>query len=157
MPRKYKSTEGYLQPDPRFGNKTLAKFINFLMLDGKKSIAQKHVYAALDLLKERFPDEDPVEVFLRAVDNVKPRVEVKSRRVGGANYQVPVEVSKRRAQYLAFTWLLKATRAKSGRPLYVKLADELSDAFKKEGSAVKDRENMHRMADANRAFAHFAF
>lgn len=157
MPRKYQSTEIHLKPDPIYGNKVLAKFINFVMYEGKKSTAMRQVYGALDILKQRVDDAEPLEVFLKAIDNVKPRVEVKSRRVGGANYQVPVEVSRRRQQYLAFTWVLKAARSRKGKPMADCLADELSDAYKKEGNAIKDRENMHRMADANRAFAHFAF
>lgn len=157
MPRKYKSTEIHLRPDPRFGSRELAKFINTVMMDGKKSVATKQVYGAMDILSKRFPDRDPIEVFREAVDNVKPRVEVKSRRVGGANYQVPVEVKQRRKQYLAFTWLVAASRGRKGRPLADCIADELSDAFRREGTAVKKREDIHKMADANRAFAHFAW
>lgn len=157
MPRKYKSTEVHLQPDPRFGSRELAKFINTVMYSGKKSTATQAVYGAMDILMKRFPDRDVVEVFREAVDNVKPRVEVKSRRVGGANYQVPVEVKPRRKQYLAYNWIVGAARGRKGRPFDQCLADELSDAFKREGTAVKKREDVHRMADANRAFAHFAW
>lgn len=157
MPRKYKSTEVYLQPDPRHGSKDLAKFINTVMLDGKKSTAMHMVYEALDILGTRFEDKEPIKVFLDAVANVRPRVEVKSKRVGGANYQVPVEVKPRRARYLAFTWIVESSRKKKGKPFAMCLADELSDAYRKEGVSVKKREDVHRMADANRAFAHFAW
>jgi small subunit ribosomal protein S7 len=157
MPRKYKSTEIHLKPDPRYNSRVLSKFINTVMHDGKKSIAVASVYEAMDIVASRITDKPVIEVFLEALDNVKPRVEVKSRRVGGANYQVPVEVKPRRKQYLAFTWLVAAARARKGRPFAQGLADELTDAFRREGAAVKKREEVHRMADANRAFAHFAF
>jgi len=157
MPRKFKSTASFLKPDPRYNNATLSKFINFVMLDGKKSTAQRMVYEALDTLKERFPEQDAIDTFLTAIDNVKPSVEVKSKRIGGANYQVPIKVERNRQQYLAFTWVVIAVRAKKGKPFAVCLADELSDAYKREGVAIKKREDMHRMADANRAFAQFAW
>lgn len=157
MPRKYVSTSRFLKPDPQFGNKTLAKFINTVMYDGKKSIAMSMVYRSLEQLKKRFPEESPVTVFETAVNNVKPQLEVKSKRVGGANYQVPVEVRPHRAQYLAFTWIIEAARGRKGKPFVECLTEELSEAFKKEGAAVRKREETHRMADANRAFAHFAW
>ncbi len=157
MPRSYKSTQRYLKPDPRYGSKVVSKFINTLMLDGKKSTATQAVYKAFNLLKERFPDKEALDLFLEAVKNVEPRVEVKSRRVGGANYQVPVQVEKRRAQYLAFSWIKDAARSRKGKAFYILLADELTAASKREGTAVKKREDTHRMADANRAFAQFAW
>ncbi len=157
MPRKYNSTERFLQPDPVYGSRELSKFINATMYGGKKSTASAAVYQAMEILKKRFPETEPLEVFVEAIENVKPRVEVKSRRVGGANYQVPVEVKPRRRQYLAFTWVIKAARSRKGRPFGQCLADELTDAFKREGIAVKKREDVHKMADANRAFAHFVF
>jgi small subunit ribosomal protein S7 len=157
MPRKYKSTEIHLKPDPRYGSPVLSKFINTCMECGKKSIASASVYGALETLKQRFPEMQPLDVFIEAVENVKPKVEVKSKRVGGANYQVPVDVNPRRKQYLAFTWVIEAARARKGRPFADCLADELTDAFKREGAACRKREEVHRMADANRAFAHFAW
>ena len=157
MPRKFRSTAGYLSPDPRYQSKVLSKFVNFIMLDGKKSTATRMVYDSLDNLKKRFPESEPLDIFQQAINNVKPQLEVKSRRVGGANYQVPVEVKPRRAQYLAFKWIIDSARKTKGKTFTDCLTNELGDAFKKEGSAVKKKEDTHRMADANRAFAHFAF
>ena len=157
MPRKYQSTEIFLKPDPRYNNDQVQKFINCVMKSGKKSTATNMVYEAFDKLKAKITDKEPVEVFKEAVSNVKPRLEVKSKRVGGANYQVPVEVNPKRARFLAYTWILKAARGRKGKPFAEKLADELSDAYRREGTAVKTREDVHRMADANRAFAHFAW
>jgi small subunit ribosomal protein S7 len=134
-----------------------SKFINCLMWDGKKTVAQRVFYEALDLIKQKLPGEEPLEVFNAAVEHVKPHIEVRSKRVGGAAYQVPMQVSKNRQQSLAFRWLLMAVREKKGRPTPQKLADELVAAFKKEGAAMARRENVHRMADANKAFAHFAW
>lgn len=146
-----------LRPDARYGSLLISKFINCLMWDGEKATAQAVVYDALDSIKERLPDVDPLEVFNRALDNVKPEVEVRSRRVGGAAYQVPMQVNRNRQQSLAIRWLLLAVREKKGRPSYQKLADELLAAYKREGAAYTRRENVHRMADANKAFAHFAW
>ena len=157
MPRKFKSFEHYIKPDPKFNNQLASKFINSLMWDGKKAVAQKIFYDALDLLKERFPKEEPIEVFVKAVENVKPKLEVRSRRVGGATYQVPMEVNPKRQQSLAIRWIIQAVRAKSGRPTYLSLADELTAAFNREGTAMHKRETTHKMADANKAFAHFAW
>jgi small subunit ribosomal protein S7 len=146
-----------LKPDPKFGSLLASKFINCLMHDGKKSVAQNVVYDALAIIHEKLPNEDPIEVFTRAVENVKPSIEVRSKRVGGAAYQVPMQVSRNRQQSLAIRWVLGACREKKGRPMHEKLAEELLAAFNREGAAMAKRENVHRMADANKAFAHFAW
>ena len=157
MPRKFKSTEKYLRADPECGSKLISKFINCLMLDGKKTTAQKVFYDALEIIGKRIPDEKPADVFTKALDNVKPHIEVRSRRVGGATYQVPMEVSRKRQQSLAIRWLLEAVRKKRGRPMSTRLADQIHSAYKREGEAYTTRENVHRMAEANKAFAHFAW
>lgn len=146
-----------LRPDPRYGSLLVSKFVNCLMWDGEKATAQRVVYDAMDIIQERMPGTDPLEVFSQAVENVKPEVEVRSRRVGGAAYQVPMQVNRSRQQSLAIRWLLMAMREKKGRPSAQKLAEELMAAFKREGTAYTRRENVHRMADANKAFAHFAW
>jgi small subunit ribosomal protein S7 len=146
-----------LKPDPKFGSLLAAKFINCLMWEGKKSVAQNVFYDALDIIKERIPGEEPIEVFTQAIENVKPAIEVRSKRVGGAAYQVPMQVNRIRQQSLAIRWLLIAIREKKGRPTSQKLADELVAAYNREGTAMTRRENVHRMADANKAFAHFAW
>lgn len=146
-----------LKPDPVYNSILAAKFINCLMYDGKKSVAQKVFYDALEEIGKKVSDHSPIDVFTQAVENVKPHIEVRSKRVGGAAYQVPMQVSKGRQQSLAFRWILLAVREKKGRPMYQKLAEELLAAFKREGAAVTRRENVHRMADANKAFAHFAW
>ena len=157
MARKFTASKEQLRPDPRFGSKLASKFINCLMYDGKKSVAQKVFYDAMDKIQARLPNENPIDVFTRAVENVKPIIEVRSKRVGGATYQVPMQVNKNRQQTLSIRWLLMAAREKKGRPMAVKLADELMAAYNREGAAVTRRENVHRMADANKAFAHFAW
>jgi small subunit ribosomal protein S7 len=146
-----------LKPDPRFGSVLASKFINCLMHDGKKSTAQGIFYRALDIIKEKMADQEPIEVFNRAMDNVKPAIEVRSKRVGGAAYQVPMQVSRNRQQSLAIRWILQSVREKKGRATHEKLADEFMAAFNREGAAMTKRENVHRMADANKAFAHFAW
>ena len=146
-----------LKPDPRYGSILASKFINCLMHDGKKSTAQGVFYRALDIIKEKIPDQDPSEVFTRAVENVKPAIEVRSKRVGGATYQVPKEVEKKRQLALAIRWIIESAREKKGRPMHARLAEEISAAFKKEGAAIMKRENVHKMAEANKAFAHFAW
>jgi len=163
MAGRITSSEEQLRPDPQYGNKTLAKFINCLMTDGKKSVAERVMYDAMDqidakLKKENNPElpDNPLGAFLLAIDNVKPRVEVRSKRIGGANYQVPMQVNNRRQQSLAFRWILVSCRKESGRPMANILADELFLACKGEGKAMATREQTHRMADANKAFAHFA-
>ena len=146
-----------LKPDPVHGSLLASKFINCLMLDGKKSIAQGVFYDALAIIKERIPGEEPIDVFTQAVENVKPAIEVRSKRVGGAAYQVPMQVNRVRQQSLSFRWILMAVRDKKGRPTALKLADELVAAYNREGAAMTRRENVHRMADANKAFAHFGW
>ncbi|MEM6330022.1 MAG: 30S ribosomal protein S7 [Planctomycetota bacterium] len=146
-----------LKPDPVYGSLLAAKFINCLMVDGKKSTAQRVFYDALDVIKERVPEVEPIDVFTQALENVKPAIEVRSKRVGGAAYQVPMQVNRTRQQSLAIRWLLIAIRDKKGRPTHLKLADELVSAYNREGAAMTRRENVHRMADANKAFAHFAW
>lgn len=146
-----------LRGDPRHNSLLASKFINNLMWDGKKSVAESVFYDALDILKKRVSDQEPIDVFTQAVENVKPSIEVRSKRVGGAAYQVPMQVSRMRQQSLAIRWLVLAVRDKKGRPTCEKLADELFAAYKREGAAMTRRENVHRMADANKAFAHFAW
>lgn len=147
----------YLRPDPVHGSILASKFINCLMWDGKKSVAQKVFYDALDVIKKKIPDAEPIEVFTQAVENVKPAIEVRSKRVGGAAYQVPMQVNRARQQSLAIRWILLAIREKKGRPTSDKLAEELLAAYNREGTAMARRENVHRMAEANKAFAHFAW
>ena len=146
-----------LKPDPKYGSILASKFVNCLMHEGKKSVAQKVFYDALDIIKEKLPNEEEIEVFTRAVENVKPSIEVRSKRVGGAAYQVPMQVNRNRQQSLALRWILGAVREKKGRATHEKLAEELLAAFNREGAAMSKRENVHRMADANKAFAHFAW
>ncbi len=146
-----------LRPDPQYQSLLAGKFINCLMWDGKKSTAQRAFYEALDLIGQKVTDRPPIEVFEQAVENVKPFIEVRSKRVGGASYQVPMQVNSARQQSLAIRWILMAVREKKGRPVHQKLADELLAAYRKEGTAIARRENTHRMAEANKAFAHFAW
>jgi small subunit ribosomal protein S7 len=146
-----------LRPDPRYGSMLASKFINSLMWDGKKSVAQQVFHGAMDIIKSRVADAEPIEVFTQAIENVKPAIEVRSKRVGGAAYQVPMQVNRNRQQSLAIRWLIMAVREKKGRPTHEKLADELVAAYNREGTAMARRENVHRMADANKAFAHFAW
>lgn len=151
------SSRSQMKPDPKFDSLLASKFINCLMWDGKKTVAQKVFYDALDEIKKRIPDQEPIEVFNQAVENVKPYIEVRSKRVGGASYQVPMQVSRARQQSLAIRWILMAIRDKKGRPTHLRLADELVSAFNREGVAMTRRDNTHRMAEANKAFAHFAW
>ncbi len=151
------SSRTQLKPDPKHDSILASKFINCLMWDGKKTTAQEVFYRALAELQKRIPDTPPIEVFETAVENVKPHIEVRSKRVGGASYQVPMQVNRARQQSLAIRWILNAVRDKKGRPTHMKLADELNSAFNREGAAMTKRENTHRMADANKAFAHFAW
>ncbi|MBW3596343.1 MAG: 30S ribosomal protein S7 [Planctomycetes bacterium] len=151
------SSRTQLKPDPKFHSVLASKFINCLMWDGKKTVAQNVFYDALDEIAEKVKDVEPIEVFTQAINNVKPHVEVRSKRVGGASYQVPMQVRSARQQSLAFRWILMAVREKKGRPTSQKLAEELIAAYNKEGAAMTRRENTHRMADANKAFAHFAW
>ena len=155
--KKFTASEDILKPDGRYNSKLVSKFINCLMWDGKKTVAQKVFYDAMDICVKKMKDVPPLELFETAINNVKPYVEVRSKRVGGANYQVPMQVNKRRQQSLAFRWIIGACRDTGGRAMSKRLADELMAAFKKEGKAMQTRENTHRMADANKAFAHFAW
>jgi small subunit ribosomal protein S7 len=157
MAKKWTASSSQLKPDAVYNSKLVSKFINCLMWDGKKNTAQKVFYDAMGIISKRMKDVEPLEVFETAVGNVKPMLEVRSKRVGGASYQVPMQVSSKRQQSLAFRWIIAAARAKKGKPMCARLASELMDAFKKEGSAMTTRENVHRMAEANKAFAHFAW
>ena len=154
MPRKGHIRKRTVIADPVFGIQTLTKFVNCVMYCGKKSTAERIVYGALELSAKRL-NSQPDEVFRKAMDNVKPVVEVKPRRVGGATYQVPVEVGPERAEALAILWIIQYARAKKGMPMVERLAREFSDAFKGEGASMKKREDTHKMAEANRAFAHY--
>jgi small subunit ribosomal protein S7 len=153
----FTSFEHLLKPDPAYGNLDVTKFISCIMRDGKRSGAQRIFYGALDLVRQKIGDREPLDVFKQAVENVKPLVEVRSKRVGGANYQVPVEVSAKRQRNLAYRWILEAARGRKGKPLHASLAEELVAAYNKEGGAVLKRENTHKQAEANKAFAHFAW
>ena len=157
MAKKFTASAKQLKPDPKYNNKLVSKFINCLMHDGKKSVAQRVFYDALDIIAKKKNDTEPVDVFETAINNVKPMLEVRSKRVGGASYQVPMQVSSKRQQSLAFRWILQSSRGKKGKPMCQRLAAELLDAYEKKGSAMTTRENVHRMAEANKAFAHFAW
>ena len=156
MPRRRVVAKREVLPDPKFGNKTLAKFMNHLMRDGKKSVAERVVYGALDRVQER-GGREPVDVFEKALEAIAPMVEVKSRRVGGATYQVPVEVRPARRQALAMRWLVEAARKRGEKSMVHRLAGEMLEASEGRGSAVKKREDTHRMAEANKAFSHYRF
>jgi small subunit ribosomal protein S7 len=164
MPGRITASESQLRPDPKFGDKTLAKFINCVMSHGRKGAAQAVVYDALEKIEKRLEKEtsenapkNALDLFHRALDNVKPEVEVRSRRVGGANYQVPMSVNARRQRSLTFRWIIDAARSEKGKPMSERLAKELFEAARGEGKAMATREQTHRMADANKAFAHFAW
>ena len=156
MPRRRVIAKREVLPDPKFGNKTIAKFMNHVMVDGKKSVAEKIVYGALDVVAEK-SGKDPLEAFETALENIAPLVEVKSRRVGGATYQVPVEVRPDRRNALAMRWLVDHSRSRGEKSMAQRLAGEIIDAQQGKGGAVKKREDVHRMADANKAFSHFRF
>lgn len=145
-----------IKPDPKYGSMLVSKFINSFMWGGKKSTAQRFVYDALDIISEKLKDVSPLEVFETALSNVKPDVEVRSKRVGGATYQVPTKINEKRQLTLAIRWIRAVARDKKGKPMCQKLADELLAAYRKEGAAITKRENTHKMAEANKAFAHFA-
>ncbi len=155
--KRFTASVKQLKPDPRYKSKLMSKFINCIMWDGKKSVAQQIVYDALDMIGEKIKDTPPLEVFEKAMENVKPIIEVRSKRVGGANYQVPMQVNRKRQLSLAIRWIRQAVRAGSGQPTYIRLANELMAAYRREGAAMTTRENIHRMAEANKAFAHFAW
>ena len=158
MAGRITKSEEQLKPDPRFGDKVLSRFINCVMLDGKKSRAQRVVYDAFEEIEKRTKGKpSAIEIFHMALDNVRPTVEVRSKRVGGTNYQVPMQVNKKRQQSLAFRWIINSARADRGKPMSQRLARELLDASKGEGKAMNTRDQTHRMAEANKAFAHFAW
>jgi small subunit ribosomal protein S7 len=157
MPRRRVVAKREVLPDPKFHSQTLAKFINHLMVDGKKSVAEKIVYGALDRISERAKSVNSIELFEKALDNIRPHVEVKSRRVGGATYQVPVEVRPSRRTALAMRWLVDAARKRSEKTMALRLAGELMDAAEGKGAALKKREDVHKMAEANKAFSHYRF
>ncbi len=157
MAKKFTASSQQLKPDPTYNSKLVSKFINCLMWDGKKSVAQRVFYDAMDVISKKMKDVQPLEVFETAVNNVRPLIEVRSKRVGGASYQVPMQVSAKRQQSLAFRWILESARGKKGKPMCQHLASELIDAYNGHGGAMTTRENIHRMAEANKAFAHFAW
>ena len=157
MAKKFTASGNQLKPDPKYNSKLVSKFINCMMWQGKKSVAQQMFYDAMDIVADKIKDVSMLEVFENAINNVKPVLEVRSKRVGGASYQVPMQVSPRRQQSLAFRWILLSARSKKGKPMSHRLATELIDAYNKQGGAMTTRENVHRMAEANRAFAHFAW
>jgi small subunit ribosomal protein S7 len=157
MAKKFTASSETLKPDPKYGSKLASKFINCMMWEGKKSTAQQTFYDAMAIVSDKIKDVPPLEIFENAINNVKPALEVRSKRVGGASYQVPMQVSPRRQQSLAFRWILQSARSKKGKPMSQRLASELTDAYNKQGGAMTMRENVHRMAEANRAFAHFAW
>lgn len=155
--KKWTKSAEQLRPEPKYNSRLAAKFINCMMWSGKKSVAQHIFYDALDVISKKIGDVSPIEVFERAIDNVRPTIQIRSKRVGGSNYQVPMPVNSKRSQSLAIRWILDASRAKKGRPMHQRLASELMDAYNRQGAAMTTRDNVHRMADANKAFAHFAW
>ena len=155
MPRKKMLDRRPVAPDPRFNSVLVAKFTNSLMCAGKKTVARRLFYDAMDIIQGKMSDQDPLVVFEEAMENVRPKVEVKSRRVGGATYQVPLEVAPDRSESLAMRWLVNYARNRKGTPMHVALANEIKDAANNQGAAVRKRDDVHKMAQANRAFAHF--
>ncbi|HEX68576.1 MAG TPA: 30S ribosomal protein S7 [bacterium] len=153
--RRRRAPKREILPDPKFGSTLVAKFINKLMWDGKKSKAQKIFYEALDIISQRIKNEDPLEVFKQAINNVRPILEVRPRRVGGATYQIPMEVRPERSISLAMKWIIEFARARKGAPMSERLAQEIIDAYRGEGASIKKKEDTHKMAEANRAFAHY--
>jgi len=154
MPRRKRAEKRIVEPDPRYNDYEVAKFVNKLMWDGKKSLAYKIFYKAMDIIKER-TKEDPLAVFKRALNNVKPKLEVRPRRVGGATYQIPMEVPPHRSLSLAIRWIVESARSRKGKPMAERLVDEILEAAKGEGPSVKKKEDTHKMAESNRAFAHY--
>jgi len=157
MPRRREVPKRKPLPDPKFGSTILTKFINTVMLSGKRSVAESIVYGALDVIKRKKPDEDPLAVFEKAIDNAKPVLQVRSRRVGGATYQVPVEIAPATRQALAFRWIIEFARKRGEKTMADRLAGELMDCFAGQGATVKRKDDTHRMAEANKAFAHFRY
>ena len=157
MAKRFTASNEQLKPDAVFNSKLVSKFINCLMWDGKKSVAEKIFYGAMEIVDKKIKDESPLEVFEKAINNVKPMIEVRSKRVGGSNYQVPMQVTPKRQQSLAFRWILQSIRGKKGKPISEFLAAEILEAYEERGASVSMKENVHRMAEANKAFAHFAW
>lgn len=157
MPRRREVPKRLVLPDPVYGSTTLTKFINAVMVDGKKSVAESIVYGALDIIKQRTNNDDPIAIFNAAIENSKPILQVKSRRVGGATYQVPVEIAPNTRRALAFRWIIEFSRKRGEKTMIERLAGEMIDCYNKQGSTIKRREDTHRMAEANKAFAHFRF
>lgn len=155
--KKWTNSGKQLRGDAKYNSRLASKFINCMMWSGKKTVSSQIFYKALDAVSRKIADVPPIEIFETAVDNVRPNIQIRSRRVGGSNYQVPVPVNPRRSQSLAIRWILEAARAKKGRPMDQRLASEFIDAFNRTGAAMTTRDNVHRMADANKAFAHFAW
>lgn len=153
--RRRRAEQRVVKSDPKYNSQLIGKFVNMLMRKGKKSTAESIVYRCLDIVAEKSGNKNPLEVFSKAVENVRPLVEVKSRRIGGATYQVPIEVKQHRGVFLALMWMRNYARGRKGRPMEERLAQEVMDAFKKEGSAIKKREDTHKMAEANKAFSHY--
>jgi len=154
MPRRRRAIKRDVLPDPKFGSKLVTKFINVMMFKGKKGVSETIFYRSMDILKDKI-QKDPVEIFVQALENVKPLVEVKSRRVGGATYQVPVEIRPERRQALAIRWIIINSRNRSEKTMYQKLAGELMDAYNNTGVSIKKKEDTHKMAEANKAFSHY--
>ena len=157
MAKKFTASSEQLKPDPRYNSKLVSKFINCMMWAGKKSVSQRVFYDAMDIISKKITDVEPLEVFETAINNVKPMIEVRSKRVGGSSYQVPMQINSKRQQSLSFRWILTSARGKKGKPMCERLSNELIDAYEKKGGAMTTRENIHRMAEANKAFAHFAW
>ena len=155
--KKRTASAEQLKPDPKYNNKLVSKFINCLMWQGKKSVAEKIFYDAINIVAQKTKDVDPLELFEKAVNNAKPLIEVRSKRVGGASYQVPMQVNSKRQQSLALRWIIESARSQKGKPMCKRLATELIDAYNGRGGAMTTRENIHKMAEANKAFAHFAW
>ena len=155
MSRRRRAEKRKIEPDPKYNNLTLSKFINKIMLDGKKSISRKIVYDALAKFAQRVKTDNPIEAFEQAIENAKPTLEVKSRRIGGATYQVPIEIAPDRRTSMAMRWIIKYSREKVGRSMVDGLSTELADCFQNQGSTIKKKDDTHRMAEANRAFAHY--
>ena len=155
MPRRREIPKREVIPDPKYGEKSLTRFVNVLMRDGKKSTAERIMYDTLDVIENKTGGEDPVRVFKRAIENLRPSVEVRARRVGGSTYQVPVEVAPARRKALAIRWLIDSARARNEKTMIERLTNEIMDASNNRGTAIRHKENIHRMAEANRAFAHY--
>lgn len=153
--RRRKAQEKVILPDPKFNSVIISKFINMVMVEGKKSVAEKMVYGSFEVVKKQLNDQDIIKIFNKALDNARPRLEVKPRRVGGATYQVPIEVRQERGTSIALRWIRDFARTKKGRSMMDRLADEIIAAYKGEGSAIKKRDDTHKMAESNKAYAHF--